>query len=123
LNHLLKRFVTTANNYTNRMRLAGSPASVSLDRILDCADRVQKTMYTQAEKDEALQLIFKAYERVQSKVKNSRADESWNNAKFDNNTKLYAGEPIAYFGENFEKISEKFITNDGVTTIKNYEEE
>tara|TARA_R110002124_G_scaffold74389_1_gene199753 strand:- start:73 stop:444 length:372 start_codon:yes stop_codon:yes gene_type:complete len=123
MNHILKRFVTTANNYTRRIRLAGSPASVSLDRILDCADRVQKTSYAQSEKDDALQLIFKAYERVQSKVKRSRADESWNNAKFDNSTKVYAGEPIIYFGENFEHISEKFQTNDGVTSIKNYEED
>ena len=112
MNHILKRFVITAKSYTTYRRLAGAPASISLDKILDCAERVKKTVHPEKQKNEALKLIYAFYERVQQRVSKMSTDESWNNAKFSNDKKLYVGEPVIFYGDNCEYVSEKYRSRD-----------
>lgn len=121
--HILERFVTTAKSYTTYKRLAGAPSSISLNKILDCAERVKKTVHPEKEKNEALKLIYACYEKVQQRVSKMSGDESWNNAKFSNNDKLYVGEPVIFYGDNFEYAAEKHMSSAKVLPPIRYDEE
>jgi hypothetical protein len=103
-NKILNRFVIKAENYASGYNIKTKPPGMLLNYIMNCIERVQNTSHDQAQKDIAMDKIWKSYRIVQARI-NSNADESWGNAKLVDNKKGVLSDPISYYGENFEDIA------------------
>jgi hypothetical protein len=126
-NGVLDGYAIRAEEYASYLTRRNRPAQVSLERIMNLAEKAQQYVRTkvvngktyeiktpsvvaatESQREKVLARIWAAYEVVlNSEVMHpSKAgkDESWNNAKQDSETKKWVSDPIYFYGDEFENV-------------------
>ena len=127
-NGTLDGYAIRAEEYASYLTRRNRPAQVSLERIMNLAEKAQNYQYTrvndsgnvvpenrsarkagqEAQRQRCLDRIWKAYEVVLSNEvmhpSKTGKDESWNNAKQDSETKKWVSDPIYFYGDEFEYV-------------------
>lgn len=143
-NGYLDSLVIRAEEAASFLSRRNNPPNYTLNRIMDLVEKAQKSILTrtdngvtrtdtredriskhEAQKDKAIERIWKAYYIVLDKevmdVNEVGKDESRNNAKQDVNGR-WVSEPLTYYGDHLEHvISDELHGNKakGITAIKN----
>ena len=123
----LDSYAIRAEEYSSYLTRRNRPAQVSLERIMNLAEKAQKYVRTkvvngktyerktpadvaatESQREKVLARIWAAYEVVLNNevMHPSKAgkDESWNNAKQDSETKKWVSDPIYFYGDEFEHV-------------------
>ena len=126
-NGILDGYAIRAEEYSSYLTRRNRPAQVSLERIMNLAEKAQQYVRTkvvngktyeiktpdvvaatESQREKVLARIWKAYEVVLNNevMHPSKAgkDESWNNAKQDSETKKWVSDPIYFYGDEFEHV-------------------
>ena len=123
----LDGYAIRAEEYASYLTRRNRPAQVSLERIMNLAEKAQQYQHTyvrngveyddnrpyrkeaqESQRNKILARIWKAYEVVLNNEvmhpSKSGKDESWNGAKQDSNTKKWVSDPIYFYGDEFEYV-------------------
>ena len=126
MNEKIQKFVNTAGMYVGKKARGKIPPAVQLDRILNQIERITKLAYvSELEKQEGLNILWGMYTKVQSTIDKSNytEDESWGNAKKDQDTGWWGREfntEVNYstFGDSFEEVIDASLVDDARTKPK-----
>ena len=131
MNHTIEKFVKTAGMYVGKKATGKMPPAVQLDRILDKIERITKLAYvTDAEKKEGLDILWDMYAKVQKTIAKSKytEDESWGNAKKDQETGWWGREfntevNHSTYGEAFTDVIDSAQMPSPTTKVVRYDDD
>ena len=126
-NGKLDGYAIRAEEYASYLTRKNRPAQVSLERIMNLAEKAQNYIRTrvingrtyelktttdlketESQREKVLARIWTAYNTVlESEVMNEAhrgKDESWNNAKQDSKTKKWVSDPVYFYGDQLEHV-------------------
>ena len=127
-NGTLDGYAIRAEEYASYLTRRNRPAQVSLERIMNLAEKAQNYQHMrtdrhgksvpdnrpvnkerrESQRAKVLARIWKAYEVVLNNEvmhpSKTGKDESWNNAKQDSETKKWVSDPIYFYGDEFEYV-------------------
>ena len=130
MNHIVEKFVKTAGMYVGKKANGKMPPAVQLDRILDKIERITKLDITDAEKKEGLDILWDMYTKVQKPLSKSNytQDESWGNAKKDQETGWWGREyntevNQTTYGEAFTDVIDSAQAHNPTTKVVRYDDD